>query len=85
MRISTPRFIWTSPRLANFHDKNVRFIIYRVDYRDIRIDIRINNPKGTLHLDVSIISLTKEQAKKDPYDTLTTEEQMKKNKYRVLG
>jgi hypothetical protein len=57
----------------------------RGDYRDIRTDIRIDNPKGTLYPDVSVISLTKEQAKKDPYATLTTEEQVKKNKYRVLG
>jgi hypothetical protein len=64
---------------------NKVFLEPRGDYRDIRTDIRIDNPKGTLHLDVSIISLTKEQAKKDPYDTLATEEQMKKNKYRVLG
>jgi hypothetical protein len=53
--------------------------------RDIRTDIRIDNPKGTLHLDVSVISLTKEKARKDPYDTLAATEKMKKNKYRVLG
>jgi hypothetical protein len=64
---------------------NKVFLEPRGDYRDIRTDIRIDNPKGTLHLDVSVISLTKEQAKKDPYATLATEEQVKRNKYRVLG
>ena len=64
---------------------NKVFLEPRGDYRDIRTDIRIDNPKGTLHLDVSIISLTKEQAKADPYATLATEEQVKRNKYRVLG
>jgi hypothetical protein len=64
---------------------NKVFLEPKGDYRDIRTDIRIDNPKGTLYLDVSVISLTKEQVKKDLYDTLTTEEQVKKNKYRVLG
>jgi hypothetical protein len=64
---------------------NKVFLEPRGDYRDIRTDIRIDNPKGTLHLDVSVISLTKEKARKDPYDTLAATEQMKKNKYRVLG
>jgi hypothetical protein len=64
---------------------NKVFLEPRGDYRDILIDIRIDNPKGTLHLDVSVISLTKEKARKDLYDTLTSTEQTKKNKYRVLG
>jgi hypothetical protein len=64
---------------------NKVFLEPRGDYRDIRTDIRIDNPKGTLYLDVSVISLTKEKARKDPYDTLASTEQTKKNKYRVLG
>jgi hypothetical protein len=64
---------------------NKVFLEPRGDYRDIRTDIRIDNPKGTLYLDVSMISLTKEKVRKDPYGTLATTEKIKKNKYRVLG
>lgn len=61
------------------------FLEPRGDYRDIRTDIRIDNPKRTLYLDVLVISLTKEKVRRDPYDTLASTEQTKKNKYQVLG
>jgi hypothetical protein len=63
---------------------NKVFLKSRGDYRNILIDIRIDNPEGTLHLDVLVISLTKEKVRKDLYDTLSSTEQTKKNKYRVL-
>ncbi|CAD0087592.1 unnamed protein product [Aureobasidium vineae] len=55
------------------------------DYRGIRTDIRIDNPKGTTYLDVSIISLGKETARKDPNSTLSAAERAKKLKYQTLG
>ncbi|THY69734.1 hypothetical protein D6C95_10367, partial [Aureobasidium pullulans] len=55
------------------------------DYRGIRTDIRIDNPKGTTYLDVSIISLGKETARKDPNNTLSATEKAKKLKYQNLG
>jgi hypothetical protein len=64
---------------------NKVFLEPRGDYRDIRTDIRIDNPRGTLFPDVSILSLTKEKVRKYPYGTLATTEKVKKNKYRVLG
>jgi hypothetical protein len=42
------------------------------------------NLEGTLHLDVSMISLTKEQSKKGMYATLVTKGQVKRNGYQVL-
>ncbi|KAG9631283.1 hypothetical protein KCU64_g16723, partial [Aureobasidium melanogenum] len=64
---------------------NKVFLEPQGDYRGTRTDIRIDNPRGSVFLDVSVISLTKESAKKDPYDTLAAAEQAKKNKYRNLG
>ncbi|KAH0182997.1 hypothetical protein KCV03_g10037, partial [Aureobasidium melanogenum] len=55
------------------------------DYRGIRTDIRIDNPKGTTYLDVSVISLGKETARKDPNNTLSATEKAKKLKYQNLG
>ncbi|CAD0083683.1 unnamed protein product [Aureobasidium vineae] len=65
--------------------ENKVFLEPQGDYRGTRTDIRIDNPRGSVFLDISVISLTKESAKKDPYDTLATTEQAKKNKYRNLG
>jgi hypothetical protein len=73
------------PQIVVAYLDDVYILEPRGDYRDIRTDIRIDNPKGTLYLDVSVISITKEKARKDPYDTLAAIEQTKKNKYRVLG
>ena len=64
---------------------NKVFLEPQGDYRGTRTDIRIDNPRGSVFLDVSVISLTKESAKQDPYDTLAAAEQAKKNKYRNLG
>jgi hypothetical protein len=64
---------------------NKVFLEPQGDYRGTRTDIRIDNPRGSVFLDISVISLTKESAKKDPYNTLAAAEQGKKNKYRNLG
>ena len=64
---------------------NKIFLEPQGDYRGTRTDIRIDNPRGSVFLDISVISLTKESAKKDPYNTLATAEQAKKNKHRNLG
>ncbi|TIA28073.1 hypothetical protein D6C78_10917 [Aureobasidium pullulans] len=72
-----------TPPQTNLENKG--FLEPRGDYRDIRTDIRIDNPRGSVYLDVSIISLTKESARKDPYTTLGGTEKTKKNEYRVPG